>query len=329
MTEPESEPRRTLAPVRAIVSRGIQLAGSANGDIRRGSIYFGLLVLGCVGPFLAYVIEVAAKRGMLGLFAPIDPTADAIAVVLVWVAVGGVLALGIEASVVALAVLGGHAVGSPVTLRRALRRSRQVFWRVARTWLLIGLASVLIRWLLSSVVPSATWSNGTIGILVTALLTAPLAYAQAAIVLGDAQVIDALRRSVVLTRSRLSYAAAITLFGLAANVVELFALSAGLEVVGQLGELVGVDLSSPGGIVVVIAAALLGTIAIGSLVFTIFAIQAGPQVVAFLELAPEAAGLARSDEEHAGVGFRWVTLPMAASILVGVVGIALAAPHIG
>jgi hypothetical protein len=322
---------RALPSAREVVSSGLLVAAAGTRELRRASLYFGLIVLGACGPFVAYTLLVIAKASTLP-----DET-DGAAVILLWFAIAGAIAVGIEATAVALAIVGGRAAGKPISLRAALGRSRAVFWRLVGAWLVTTIASVIARSVVGFVLPTfAPPESLTAGLLAT-VVTAPLAYAQAGIVLGDVGPLTSVRRSVVLTRARPAYAGAIVLFALAATIVQVFAISGGLEILGRLEGLFGIDFTTSGGLVVLLLAAFAMLVALGSLVFTILAIQGGPQVVAFLALTGYSSGLDVEDAASpeptpagastswwsapppAGSGFRWVTRPMTAMIVVGVV----------
>lgn len=323
-----ARPTAVLPPMTGILTGGLQLAAAASADVRTASLYFGLLLAGCVGPFVALVVDAVAKRGPEALDSGRPSDLEGGLLLLLSIAFVAIFALAIEASAVAVAILGGRAAGRAIGLRDAIARSRQVFWRMAVATVLVGIASFLVRSLVARVGPRIVVSDQLLGTLIATILTSPLAYASSGIVLGDVGAIESLRRSLILTRARLSYAAAIAVFALVVDVIELFALSAGIEVVARIDEIVRVDLGTSGGIVVTILAALVGTVAVGSLVFTIVAIQAAPQVVAFLALTRYSGGLERAGDEAGGTRFRWVTRPMLAGIGVGVLVIALSAPHL-
>jgi hypothetical protein len=343
--EPEPEPRREPAPepgepesapyrlpsAREVVTRGLLLASAGSSELRRASLYFGLIVLATCGPFVAYTLASIVRLDDL-------PRADdGAAVILVWVAILGAVAVGIETAGVAIAILGGRAAGKPMTLRAALARSRVVFWRLAGAWLATTLASVVARWIVGQAFPTVAPSEGLIAGLIATIATAPLTYAQAGIVIGDAGVMTAIRRSILLTRVRPTYAAAIVAFALTATVVQVFAVSGGLEVVARLEELLAIDFATTGGLVILLLVALALLVAFGSLIFTIVAIQGAPQVVAFLALTGYSEGLRAAEggvfqvdaAPPAPAGwsappagprpFRWVTIPMTAGIVLAVV----------
>lgn len=328
----EPSPSRALPSAREVVTRGLLLASAGSGELRRASLYFGLIVLATCGPFVAYTLASIVRLDEL------PSPEDGAAVILVWVAILGAVAIGIETAAVAIAVLGGRAAGTPMSLRAAVARSRVVFWRLAGAWLITTLASVFVRWVVGSVLPALTSPEGLVAGLVATVATAPLTYAQTGIVIGDVGVMIAIRRSIVLTRARPAYAAAIVAFALAATIVQIFAISGGLEIVVRIEELLAIDVATSGGFAILLLVALGLLVAFGSLVFTIVAIQAAPQVVAFLALTGYSAGL-RPDEgaasridatpsipaaawaAPAGAArpFRWVTLPMTGGIVLAVV----------
>ena len=129
---------------------------------------------------------------MLGIepdLVPVDGSVATYLVVSGLVASIGFFVIGVESQIIAAAILGGRALGRPMTLREALHRSRQVFWRVVGASLLVGFLLVVPNLVLNAVLgPRSTRrprprrsSPRRIG----ALLAAPFAYIVTGIVLGD------------------------------------------------------------------------------------------------------------------------------------------------
>jgi hypothetical protein len=164
--------------------------------------------------------------------------------------------------------------------------------------------------------------------MIATIATVPFAYMATGIVLGDVGPIEALNRSTRLFRARPSVALVVVLFTLVTSAIETFALGAGLDLVGRVGELLGVDAAAGGAaLVLAVILSLAAVTAFGSLLFTIAALVSAPQVAAFLGLTFYDAGLARArvDGERPP-GFRWVTRPMQAAFVVLAVGVVLGVP---
>jgi hypothetical protein len=235
----------------------------------------------------------------------------------------------IDGQLIAVALLAARAGDRPFTLRAAIIRARQVFWRMVGGAFMAGIASAVVQGVLTLVLFGAMGASEGLDFfiaLVAVILVAPLGYLATAIVIGDVGPWEALVRSVRLARARPSIAFVVALFTLVTAGIQFFALSAGLDLLIRVGEFfhVGLD-AGPVALVLVVVLLLAFVVAFGSLTFTISAIVAAPQVAAFLGLTFYSAGLDRALE--AGVpgspparGFRWVTLPMSIAIVVLALG---------
>jgi hypothetical protein len=340
MTEPPAS--YELPGARRVVGAGIAMAIAAASDIRRASIYIGLLALGALGPAVVYTVAVI-DRFDLDLTAMLDelttgegsylfhhPELIGPLLFLEGLVVLGVLLLftiSIDAQAIGVALLGGHAGARPLRLPEAITRARQVFWRLAGGGFLVGTYSTVIQIVLGLVLGSGDGSNPALDFLVAilaTLATVPFAYLATGIVLGDVGPIEALRRSNRLFRARPSVAVVVVLFTLATSAIETFALGAGLDLVARFGELLGLDATAGGvALILPLVLSLAAVTAFGSLLFTIAALVAAPQVAAFLGLTFYAGGLerARTNDERPA-GFRWVTRSMDAA-LVGLIALAL------
>jgi hypothetical protein len=233
--------------------------------------------------------------------------------------------MSVESQALAAALLGGVAVGRPLSMREALRRSRQVFWRVVGYAMLTAVPIGIITGLLSGILTAA---NGdapeTISFVTTvvgAILGLPFVYGVCGIVLGDVGAVEAIRRSIRLARARWPLAIALTIFTTVAWYVAalayLGAVGLVVTVAGPLG--VGFD-NGPVALLALVGVALALSAAFGSLLMTVTAIVVAPQVVAFLGLTHYAAGLDRArDSTVLGPPVRLVTLPLAVGIACAVV----------
>ena len=287
----------------------------------------GFQILGAVGPLVVLLIVISGRVPDLltSLAAPspsLEATAEAVTgplSVTGLVASVGLVALTIESRIVAVAVLGGQAIGRPMAPLEALRRSRQVFWGVAA-------ATIAIQFVLTIAVSVVTLPLGRseaaslAGTAVAALMSVPFVYLVSGIVLGGAPPLESIRRSIGMARTSWRLALVVAVAETLAQTLLVLALLAGLDILARISELLGLGLESGGPTTfVTIVIALLATAAAGSLVFLVSALAAAPQVVAFLGLTHYGAGLDRAREGAAGARrVRWLSGPMAAGITVAV-----------
>jgi hypothetical protein len=340
---PEPDPIAPAAPVlraydlpgaRQVVTYGLTLAYRATSELRRASLYIGLLTLAILGPPIVLAIEVITKLHLT------DPSAierlrdPAVAgtllqmIALLYLAIAGWVAVAIDAQLIAVSLLAARAGERPYSLRDAVRRARQVFWRLVRGGIIAGLVVVIVELVLSGIFVGIAGLRGfdeQLATVIATLMASPLGYLSTGIVLGDVSAIEALRRSVGLARARPRVAIVVALFVVVTNAIQSFALGAGLELVFDGANALHVD---PNGgaasLVVTILIVLALVMAFGSLTFTISAIVAAPQVAAFLGLTFYSAGLDRAlVVDPSRPRFRWVTRPMAALIVILVVFSAL------
>jgi hypothetical protein len=337
-----------LPTARRVVSSGLQLALASTGDLRRASIYIGLLVLGAFGPSIVALLLIVGRLGdqagdaFGAVFFPYaggPPPEPALEAALLLVAIEALVGvalfftISIDAQTMGIAILGGRASERPLRLWEAITRARQVFWRMAGAGTLVGFASLFIQSLILTAVGGLSQSAEAASIVAAVIATvvvAPLAYVSTSIVLGDVSAMEALSRSWRLFRVRRPLAVVVVLFTLVTSAIQLFALSAGLDLVVRASEVLHVSLTEGalafGTAVVLILAAI---VAYGSLTFTIGAVVAAPQVTGFLGLTFYSGGLdrARMDSPKPPRGFRYVTRPMTVAMiaLTGVVGMEIPA----
>jgi hypothetical protein len=319
----------------ATLGGGLDLSLSANRELRRASLYIGLLTLALVGPFVIVILAFAGVQGgfdwvgdaLTGLQPELQPVDDS---VVTYVLISGIVALiglfviGVESQIMAAAILGGRALGRPMTMREALRRSRQVFWRVVGASILVGVILLIPNLVLTAIFQSmfGPTSEAPTVILtaIGALMTAPFAYIVTGIVLGDVDAGEAVRRSARLARARWRLAIAVSAVGAVVGYLELFATGAGIDILARVGGALHLGFDSSAGTAALAIVVLVGVIAIGSLTFTLAALRDAPQVVAFVGMTGYGGGLDRSRGPSGGVRRleRWISIPMAISIAIGV-----------
>ena len=331
------EPAPTPAPpvwprVGAVLSGSLDLVTQSRIPLRNASLYIGLLGLLTTGPSL------------LTLFAPgVDLFAEPPSGVSGWTALAlgisalAFIAIGIEAEIVGIAILGGARAGRPMTLIEALRRSRQVFWRVFRASFVVGSVSYIVGLVLQQVLDGifgeATDAAPVGATLLAAVLTAPFIYVSVGIVVGDVPALESIRRSIRLARARFRLAVVASIFAVVAQFLLVFAASAGVDLALRAlepfrGELQTLDTTNAGGFALVALAATVALFAYWTLTFTVGALTAAPQVVAFLGLTGYSRGLDGAREAAAGEPARdrpaRISRPMAVGAIVGAVSAILA-----
>jgi hypothetical protein len=317
----------------ATLGGGLDLSLSANRQLRGASVYIGLLTLALVGPFVIIVLAFAASQGgfgwledmLLGIepnLLPVDNSVATYLVISALVATVGFFVIGIESQIIAAAILGGRALGRPMSLREALHRSRQVFWRVVGASLLVGfllvLPNVILNYVLSQAFDPTSEAPTVIATAIGALLAAPFAYIVTGIVLGDVGAGEAVRRSTSLARARWRLAIAVTSVGAVMAYIQLFAIGAGVDILTRFGSMLHLGFDSPGGTIALTLVVLIGVLAVGSLTFTLTALRDAPQVVAFVGMTGYGAGLdgsRRTDGTPWRV--RWISVPMLIAIGLG------------
>jgi hypothetical protein len=325
----------------SVLASSFDLLTGASGDVRRGSFYIGLIVLGTLGPFalLSWGIEVVSEgRSVREITHALSGAPGVCLEVSILLAFGGVVVAFVESRGVATALLGARLEGRPLELRDAVRRSRAVFWQVLVGIAIINIPVVVAQELL------ATWLAGVFHgaseitaltpAIVLAILASPFAYVLSGIVLGNVGPVESAKRSTRLFSARRRSAIVVSLFALGAQYLTLFGASAALDLITRVFESLRLgpgsgDLGIAGITVVIVA----GVFAVGSLLFTVAAIAAAPQVVMFLALTHATPGLALARMEatseavtQPAVGwgttrrvhtFRWLTLPMRVGIALG------------
>ena len=121
-----------------------------------------------------------------------------------------------------------------------------------------------------------------VSLVISVLISAPLVYVPAGIILGEVGVFEAIARSFRLVWMRKRLAIVVTLFGVLSQFIILLGLSTGLDVIARLVIGAGLADAFPRPLVVPIAAALV--FALGTLTFLVEAIAAAPAVHAFAAL---------------------------------------------
>ena len=336
--------RAPLPSVRATLGRSLDLSLAASRDLRRASLYFGLLMLATVGPFVAIVLAFGSVQGGFEWVAvaaagfepdlvPVDRSVTGWLLLSGLVALVGFIVISIEGPIIGMALLSAHRMSRPLTTREALRRSRQVFWSVVGATLLVAMILVvpnlLVATVLAELFGGTSETASVLSSVAGAIVGAPFAYLVAGIVLGDVGAGEAVRRSTRLARVKWPLAIAVSSISAIVAYLQLFAFGAGADILARIGIALDVGFGSgTSGTLMLVAVVMVGVLSLGSLTFTLAALIAAPQVVAFLDLTGYGAGIerARDGSPHEPIRVRWLTGPMtivvALGILAGIAGVA-------
>ena len=298
----------------AIVSRGLDLNVAASAEIRRASLYVGLLWLLSAGPIAAVVWAFSAHQGGFDwlrtlatghdlLLVPVGSAFEWLSLVVVIVGFACLVSISIDAQLVATILIGARATGRRLDLRAALALARLRYWRLVRATILVFAILLVPRFVINRVVmngqPVGTDAQDLVVTAINILLSVPFAYVAAGIVLGAVGAWEAVRRSWRLARARFRLAFLIAIVNTAVSYIAGFALGAGADVLGRLGTAFGIGLTmGPIQIVVLAAIVAFAIVSIGSLVMTVDALTVGPQIVAFLGMTGYANGLDATKDPH-------------------------------
>jgi hypothetical protein len=160
------------------------------------------------------------------------------------------------------------------------------------------------------------------------LATMPFGFYQAGVILGGVGAIEALRRSIRIARARWRLALVVALAGIVLSYIEVFALGAGLDLVLRFAEAAGLSIDGTVPVATLTVILILAcVVAVGSLIVTIAALVAAPQVFVFLKMTEYSAGLDRAMGQVGDVAQRpprLITLPM-----LGVIGVGILCAFVG
>lgn len=329
-----------LVTTSRLLAASFDLLGRSGTDMRRASFYIGLIVLGTVGPLALAswgLLVVETGRGFTDFEAGFATNAEALFGGLGLLAFAGLVVAWVESRSLAMTVLGSRMVERPVSTRRALARSRRMFWSAILASFMAGIPVLFVQGTVTEVIApmvgEALEATVITSTLVTALIGGPFAYVLAGVVLGDVNPFEALRRSFRVFRARKMAAAIVVVFETITALLVLFGIEAGLDLVLRLFQGLGLG---PEAATVGLAATTIGVVAVtfafGTLIFTVTAITVAPQVVMFLGLTHATIGLDRvraggpDDPDIRRPGhprFRWLTRSMLLGFMLGAIGLAL------
>jgi hypothetical protein len=339
----------TMPSTLAIVSRGLDLNVAASAEIRRASLYVGLLWLLSAGPIAAVVWAFSAHQGGFDwlrtlatgqelLLIPVGSAFGWLSFVVVIVGFACLVSISLDAQLVATILIGAKATGRRIDLRVALALARLRYWRLVRATILVFAILLVPRFVINRVVmngqPVGTDAQDLVVTAINILLSVPFAYVAAGIVLGAVGAWEAVRRSWRLARARLRLAFLIAIVNTAVTYIAGFALGAGADILGRLGTAFGIGLTmGPIQVVVLAAIVAFAIVSIGSLVMTVDALTVGPQIVAFLGMTGYANGLDATKDLHTPLATPRVepliSRPMKIALVVSAAAAVLAVLNLG
>ena len=313
---------------RRLVGVSLDLLTRPDSGLRGASFYIGLLMLLMVGPAVA-LFAIAVTGGAFdaiavdqGGFAPTPAWLPWLLLAAIPAALG-FIAAGVEARALAVAVIGGRAEGRPLRPRESIAVARARFWRVLGAEVLVGLLTngvgIVITLVLALLIGRPDVLSYGVSVVVGVVIGTPFIYAPAGIVLGEADIIEAMRRSVRLARARKQLAVVVTLFSVLAGLVVEFGLGLAADTVSRVLSGAGLVDSFPSGLVIPLVAALV--FAYGTLVLLTEAIAAAPAVHAFVALTHYTGGLERGRRAPLPVARPWDPWFTPGLIAVTVVGL--------
>ncbi|MCI0583349.1 MAG: hypothetical protein L0227_10775 [Chloroflexi bacterium] len=288
----------------AVLTEGLGQAARASTLLRDASVYVGVLFVAMAGG------GVLAELGILSWAVTYEPSSvfarvtaiEAVerANLLLVAGALGCLVVAIDATAIGMTLLAGRVVGARVTLVDALARARQVFWRLIGASILLAIVQLVVSALYRLAI-GARPASGPAGIqtftvdpVPAVIVSIPFILTTGSIVISDDGVVAALRRSARLIARARRLGVALALFALLSGFVEGMALASGFDILLRITSTLHLDVAA--GTPSYVASALLGLailMAIGSLVFTIAAVIAAPQVIALVRLGVPLTGLKR------------------------------------
>ena len=331
-------PPPSVETTRRLLGASFDLLGRASDDMRRASFYIGLIMLLTAAPaaIALFGIEAVSIHKTEREMQRLDPAGvEAWQYLLLGLAYLGVVVAAVESRIMAVAILGAHLSGRPITIRQAVARSRMSFWRaiIASIIVLIpvSIAQAIVDGVFVGVLGEQTDISLISSALVAALVGAPFAYLLTGIVLGDVDPLEAMRRSFRVFRARKSAAALVAVFETIALLLVLLGLGAGLDIALRVFDALGLGLDAgPAGLALIAIGLTVGAFAVGTLIYTALALSIAPQVVMFVGLTRATFGL-----DHVRVGgdrdpaihrpgardFHWVTWGLRIGFGFGIVGL--------
>jgi hypothetical protein len=316
-----------------IVSAGIDLNVRLSREIRQLSLYVGALFLAAIGPVAAIAVARSIRDGgfdwLIDLLnaaftgTPIDlSTPLAIAFLL---GAASFVAISVDVQLLATGLLGAGVDGRHLELREAIGLARQGFWRLIFASIAVGLILIIPRQVLGAAIRQSTEGGALLGTAFDVLLSMPFAYVGAAVVLGGAGPIEAVRQSWRTARRRWRLALVVGIVNTAVSYLSGFAIGAGLDILIRIATALGIDQGlGPIQSLELIAIVAFGIVALGSLTLTIATLSVAPQVVAWIRLGGSTVGIARETAPSPRrPRARLVSWPMTAAFVIAALAAAV------
>jgi len=334
---PQPPPAKAAPPrIGESIGGAFDLAVGASRQVRSASIYCGLLILTLAGPPLVLVLSLIRREGGIDTFGLIDGSQlgfgqfDQTGLTMLrlglFCAIVGAFAVFLEGQIVVTAMLGAVAAGRRIGVHDALQLSRDVFWPVLGASILVGILGRVIDWIVEALLRPTTVSAiqgvAVVQFVVTAIVTAPFSFWLAGIVIGGVGPVETLKRSVRIAVARWRLAILVAAAGSVLSIIELFGFLAGADLIVRLFGVLGLDIGgTPMNAIVTSLVLLAGLVATSSLLITIAALVAAPQVYVFVRMTGYTAGLnrARRDPRPGEPRTRLITRPMLGLIAFAVI----------
>jgi hypothetical protein len=310
----------------------LQEAGPELRVLSASVVLFGAVAVGIpLGAVFLYRFTIAAPTDA---FPDIPPEASLALLLALLVGVVALILLLVQIPLLVIATVGARLAGRPLTLREALRRSRQVFLRGLGGVISIGLLTAIPTGIAQEVITGVLGPTELalgLGLAAGAIFASPWVYVLPGIVLGGVGLSEALRRS--WTIARLRWRIAVTIAALAV-VGQFFVVSAAGSIADAIATVVfvagnGRDVPTPAEPVVGIVLVALALIFGASLVFGVQLVQFAPQASGFFAMTGYTAGLdpARGGEpeplfKRASLAFYVVGVLAAVYLIVSAIQVA-------
>lgn len=241
------------------------------------------------------------------------------------IALLGLVALSLEAQLLAALTLAGRQMGTPLPLRPAIELSRRRFWPLVRASAAVFIFASLPAGAVSGVIASGLGAERilvaqTIQLVTGFLIGAPFTYTAVACAVGGFGAVDAIRVSFRLAASRWRLAFAVAILSYLAQLLVELAAGSGLDLVAGLVAATHPNVpSGAAGPLLGLALAALLLVVVGALLFAVNVAAVAPQVVAYAALADLPTEGPEADLAAGLQGTRRISRPMMAGIGLGFV----------
>jgi hypothetical protein len=298
--EPFGEPDGPPPGAIEIVGRGIDLNVALSREVRRTSIYVGMLYLLAAAPILAIVAVASVQSGGFdwildgvttgGGFLTTLGVAGNSTFLFAALCVG---AISLDTQMMTLALAGGRLAGRSLGLRDVIGIARRRFWRLVGASFVVGLILIVPSLIVQAVIGRGPGEGRVLlSTLIDLLLSAPFGYVGAAIVLGGLGPLRAIGGSWRIARRRWRLAFVVGVVNTAVSYLSAFALGTGADILVRVATALGLDRAAGiGQVVGILVIAVIAIIAIGSLTVAVSSLSVAPQAIAWIRLGGPTSGL--------------------------------------